>query len=630
MQSKVNLTKNKHISILTAIKIIIIAFASMMLLANFVPFYQGADSLIYGISSVNVANGSYEYTNELLDEYKGSPFIPHQFVKTNQGTAITSGGVGIYGIGAFFYLIGSYYGLFYLGPIFTILLLIFSERIATKLFGDLAGLVALVIIAFDYWIFNGGIRLLTDNIFALFLVLGCFYLIKFLREGEEKSILFSSIFLVASSLMRLNGMIFFPIEIMFVLGFFLIYFVKKSKNDSRIKNGKLGRVLTLQKNKAKIMKISVFLIIPWLLFFLFFFSYNAHYFAEPLTTYEEQRVSKPSIVSSSIKFDTTRVEWLRYYSVGFLPDTLTSNLLKITEYEPDNFFDKNWLSGFSFAILFSALGVALYEKKKRTEVIVMLGFISGSLLLFSSSYVSPPVTPELLNLPVYGPSPDTQHRYMIANLVLTSMLFGYLMNRVWKIKLENFSNNRKKTIKSVKIVFLIALSLFLLTTVLGSKQVQGITDSGFTYKNPVSFANRYPVDLQGLTENSVIVDSRSRRVLELGVIPFNPNMGISKTSGWNPDNINQKHIEILKTIINDGYDVYVFKNQRAEDVPFFKYIQVEKGIKLKNHSKTFCKMELAEIINGTDVPLIEPSDICLFVNLVIIQKIKPTVSGLEN
>jgi len=122
--------KNKKISPLGLIKIIIIILVSVYLIGEFLPFYleRGDDSL-YGFGAIQIVNGSYEYTNEFLlnTEYKEFYFGP--FIKTIHNTLIPNGAIGIYGLAAFSYFLGGYYALFYLGPIITILFLIIEEPV---------------------------------------------------------------------------------------------------------------------------------------------------------------------------------------------------------------------------------------------------------------------------------------------------------------------------------------------------------------------------------------------------------------------------------------------------------------------------------------------------------------------
>jgi len=72
---------------------------------------------------------------------------------------------------------------------------------------------------------------MTDSIFSLFFLLGCYYLIKFFSEAKEKFVLLSSVLFVACSFVRYNGIIFFPIEILLVAGYFLYQGLIKRENQ---------------------------------------------------------------------------------------------------------------------------------------------------------------------------------------------------------------------------------------------------------------------------------------------------------------------------------------------------------------------------------------------------------------
>jgi len=167
--------KIKSISVLDVIKIAIIIFISISLVADFRPFYEGYDDHAFALMGINFAKGSYGYTNELYKETGSPDFRPMHWLDTEQDYLVPLGSPGIIITSALSYLIGGYYGLFYLGPIFSILFLIISERVATKLFGSFVGLITLVLLASDTTFFNVGVQLLTDNIFAVFFILGVFF-----------------------------------------------------------------------------------------------------------------------------------------------------------------------------------------------------------------------------------------------------------------------------------------------------------------------------------------------------------------------------------------------------------------------------------------------------------------------
>ena len=136
---------------LDIIKVVIIGFFSIYVIGSAMPYYFGSDSLIYGESVFLLSQGSIEYTNELMERFEGGPFEPGQWVSTVHGTAVPKASIGIIVIGLISFLIGGEYGLLYVGPVATILLFIFTERITTKFFGGFAGLVALIFVATDFW-----------------------------------------------------------------------------------------------------------------------------------------------------------------------------------------------------------------------------------------------------------------------------------------------------------------------------------------------------------------------------------------------------------------------------------------------------------------------------------------------
>jgi len=66
----------------------------------------------------------------------------------------------------------------------------------------------------------------------------------------------------------------------------------------------------------------------------------------------------------------------------------------------------------------------------------------------------------------------------------------------------------------------------------------------------------------------------------------------------------------LKQILKEGYTGYTFKtNLIPADVQYFKFLEDEHGIILKNYSEVFCKMELISDVNKT-VNTINSDPIC--------------------
>ena len=124
----VNINKiilEKKFSKINLAKIALIVFSSLYLIGNFDPFYEGVDSLLYGLTAIELStNDSYQISNLLLENSGKWEFIPHQWVKTIHNTAIPRSNPGLPFLATLSYSIGGDYGLFYLGPIFTIALLI--------------------------------------------------------------------------------------------------------------------------------------------------------------------------------------------------------------------------------------------------------------------------------------------------------------------------------------------------------------------------------------------------------------------------------------------------------------------------------------------------------------------------
>jgi len=595
--------KNKKILSLGIIKIIIIFLASVYLIGGFIPFYEeGSDDYLYGLGAIDIANGSYEYTNEFLQNTEYSEFSSGPFIKTIHRTLIPNGAIGIYGLSALSYLLGGYYALFYLGPISTILFLIISERVVTKLFGGFAGLAALIFLSMHGSVLFFGTLLLTDSIFSLLLILGCFFLINFLKEKNNISILLCSGFLAAAAFFRFNGAIFLPIEILIVASYFLFQYIKIRKEDVKVKSSSnLNLIKPLSKIEIKkILKISLYILGPWAIFFLFLFSFNSYFFGEPFTTYWEQKtnIEAENVISSYLIFDSDRFQSIETYSAKFLPGKTVS--IAKTFSLGLVLLDQFLLSIISFSLLISALFISLCFKINRKEIIVFIIFILGLLLFYSSG-------------PVVSRTGITQ-RYMIPIFPLSFGIIGYLMYRGWNINYQKIVSKHHQIIsKSWKGFLIIIFGAFLLASLYDSKPVDSIiVKQNFEFKNPQEFADRYPLDNESLTEKSILIFGLDRVIIwEYNAIPFNPFSGYDeRTELWKNNELNPQSIMVMNKLLDDGYNLYVFKNKNRGDPSYYKYLEDEHGLILKEHSETFCKLiriENASAVNNIQIP---SDDIC--------------------
>jgi len=607
--------KIKSISLLDVIKIGIIIFVSFSLVANFYPYYVSLDPSVYAFTAIGLTQGEYGITNELLEKTGDTKYVPKFYAKSVYGNAVPFASSGMVTISTFAYLLGGYYGLFYLGPIFTILLLIISERVATKLFGSFVGLLTLVFVSANASIYFWGLLLMTDNIFSVFFILGCYFLIKFFHEKKEGLILLSTIFFVTSAFIRFIGMSIFPIEILLILGYFIAQRFKETKNEliSSNKSQNINISLIMKQtfsnfNRKKVLKISIIVILPWLVYFSFWFSYNSYYYGDPLTNYYDQtNPNQPDLIPSLYTFDSERFEAIKFYFVSILPDEI--NLYsKMMDPIYNEFLEDNWQSVFSFFVILSAITIAMYCKTNRIEILVLTSFVVIFILFYSSEY---------------GRSVNTLTRFMIPVLPFSFMLFSYIISKIGKINLRSVSKKPSNiSTKIFRITFFSLVAIFLFISFWNSEAIQTPIGNDFEVKNPQDSIKRYP--LEKLPSNSIIVVQRSQKIIEYGAIPFSD---LHRSAWFNSDGelIKEKipgdHVERLETLIGEGYDAYTLKiNWNIRDILFFRYLEAEHGIILKDYSKTFCKMVIVENEFVTDEKDLESDDVCYMLRGEIIPK----------
>jgi len=460
--------------------------------------------------------------------------------------------------------------------------LIFSERVGTNLFGKFAGLITLILVASDLMIFSRGLTFGTDIIFSLFTLLGCFYLIKFIIGNKNNKYIFlSSTFLSLSVFFRMNGIIFFPAELLIISGFF-IYQLSKTKKEQK--------TLILKKiwNK-KNLKFLFLLFIPWLVFFSFFTSYNNYYFGDPTTTYREARiqselseVNKENIIFSFLRIDSERLEWVKYYSVSLIPDEIKNRIEKSAPSKIDQILGENWISLFSMVIFVGILIYSIRNKIKQTETIIIISFISVTLAFFSMSYIAPSS---------FSINPDIQDRYMLSNVALSSLLISFFLSSVFTKKEIVSCGSLKFNKKYIRKPIVILVIIFLIFSLSNSKPVDELITNGLEFRNPMIDASKYPIDLEGLSKESIIIDHRGRKTLEYDAMAFNYALGDRNSTFQN-----------LKSLLKNNYEVFTFKNyyESADPIPFYRNLQSNHGIILKDYSQSFCKMILVDFSDKSE------------------------------
>ena len=192
----ISLPQNSLDWIILLTKISIIIFISFYLITNFNPYYEGNDAYSYAITAKLLANGTLFYSNSLSESTGSVEFIPqdHFYIK-NENIALPAGYVGFFGLTTFVYLIAGNHGLFLLGPISGIIFLIISERIASHFFGKYVGLLTLLFLSTNHYIFRTSLNLQTEAIFSIFFILGCYFLISYFKNNKPLNVKFFDIFL---------------------------------------------------------------------------------------------------------------------------------------------------------------------------------------------------------------------------------------------------------------------------------------------------------------------------------------------------------------------------------------------------------------------------------------------------
>ncbi|RZD46689.1 MAG: hypothetical protein CXT78_03705 [Thaumarchaeota archaeon] len=539
-------------------KITIIIFISFSILGQFVPFFEGSNSYFYGTASILFVEEGVTIPNPLLEKYETNEFLVENWLRTDQNEMIPMSGNGLIVLGGIAYLFGGYFALYYLSPILFIILLIVSERTATKLFGKYAGLITLILLSASNLLFRNSIQLHTESLFCLLFVLGTYFLIKFGRTNQSHLILISSIFFAFSSTVRLSGIILFPIEIIILTAFIINNYFKNRK----IKN---------KQSKSKNLISLSLAIIPWIVFLLIFAYGNIATTGDPFVTYGTLNEGHTKVFESSpsalITFEKIDFENIKQYSKYLLPYIFAGGFNNIDNNYEDILGD-HWI-GLVPLIIFGLILIYSYKSKnKKLEIFVMMLLIAGIVWFYSSV-----TSEEFGEIGVPG-------RYMLPAFVLSSIIFGYGIEQI-------FTNIRKRKGIKIKILQLSLISVLVVVVLTSYSFTPAVTmlEQDNYFKNPFDYEREFPLEDEAINENSVILTPIGSRAQEYDTTAFSPTI----TNGTYLNSI-----KLLENIIQEGYDVYTFKvpfNESEKNI--INNLIDEYGLVLKEYSTTFCKIELS-------------------------------------
>ena len=562
---------NLENNLLKIIKIAIILFISFSVLGHFIPFFEGSNSYHYGTASILLVEEGITKSNPLWEKYETDEFLVDNWLLTDQNEMIPMSGNGLIALGGIAYVFGGYFGLYYLSPIFFIILLVVSERIATNLFGKYAGLITLILLSTSNLLFRNSIQFHTESLFCLLFVLGAYFLIKFGRNNQSYLILIASAFFAFSSTVRLSGIILFPIEF-FILTIFIInnYLkTKKIKNEENMKN-----------INKKIILLPL-AIIPWVVFFLIFAYGNIATTGEPFVTYGTlnagHNVSFESSPSALITFEQIDFENIKQYSKYLLP-YIFAGVFNNIDNNFENILGEHWI-GLIPLIILSLIFISSYKlKKKKLELFVMILLIFGTVWVYSSI-----TSEELGEIGVPG-------RYVLPAFVLSSMIFGYAIEQI-------FSKIRKKNGLKPKILQLSLVSVLLVFVIISFYFTPAITmlEQDNYFKNPFDYEREFPLKENGINEKSILVTAMGSRALEYNLIPFNPTSN---------QIIANESVESLNLLVKD-YDVFVFKTPYSNNEIKTMSELEKKGFVFMDYSENFCSLQ-------TDSELLKSYEKCVF------------------
>jgi len=578
--------------IINCAKISIITLFAIVVLSNSVPFYEAThDSYVYALKSISLTEGTWEVSNKKLSETGEWEFVPNTWKKTIHDTAVPKYPPGLSIMGSISYLVGGTTGLLFLGPFLSIVFLIVVDRVATNLFNKETGLLTILFLASNGIIFVGSIHLLSDNIFTVFILIGFFCIIKFFNQNNFWYLFFASLSLSFTSFLKINGFIYFPIEIMIIVSFIIYQEIKRRRNSNENKFN----------HNIKYRQIIVGVSIPWLIFILFFVSFNDHYFGDPFITFYNVP-DDPWVKSGTGSYfsifngETKNFEIIKSYANFVLPypiykieimdfekiseernDPITSGLINTTT----DLVSKNNIG--ILTILITLLGIifSFYKTNKKRTIIIFSTVIFANIIFWSAGHIS------------FGRD-SVLGRYMISAFPFFTIIISYMIVKWLSFKPNVFQKNKKIIIKSFKIFTIIILILFFTVAFYNSPIGQWIIKDN-VQMTILDKNEYYPLNLEGLDKESIIVGGHSAKSIDYGFTTFDATIGmpINRTTTFNPVYLDSNVMEKMKSLIENGEELFIFKESVNKNERIFRHVLVDNfDYILSDFSESFCKISI--------------------------------------
>lgn len=600
-----NTTLSENILLIS--KIIVISFIFLFLIGNFTPYFEGKDAKIYGNVAINLAEGKYSITNEFLQKTGMWEFMPTGYVKTIDNEAVPGISIGLPLIASLAFLIGGENGLFFLNPILTTLLLIVSERISSKFFGKYVGFLVLLMIATNIILVSHGQELLGESIFSILLILGVFYLISFMRFEKPSHLFFASSIFAFATLIRINGLIFFPIEIIILSSLVLWKIIQNRKQYSQTSENQVLSFKDRINLKKLFFKIS-FLLIPWLIFLVFWFSYNDYYFGDPLNDYTsvfppvESDLTPNDSKYSIFSFDTERFNLSKGYSKFLLP-----SIFLYLENPPQNYFTENSLLNpffeslrylfanqnlglLSFFVIIISLIISFKRKTKQAEILVFSFFSLGFVWFYSASFFQLQIN--------YLPG-----RWIIPVFPLFSMMIGFVIQQIW------FSNNLRKPSQKIRIwriIIIVFLILFFVASFANS-YVQLFQEKIFNFNYPVLSKN-----FDDGISKGVLLTSESFSTYNTNLIPLYPHYNQNGEQITSKTEFPERARSTLQNLLEENYPIYILKKEISDkNKPFLENLVYSNEYEITEFNEKICMVKKIDVLNKNLI-LVDPK--CLNVD----------------